>query len=165
MESRSKLIDHHTRRVRFSEFALLAVYYRHDNDLNTTWCTEQERACYKPAVCDEVHALRDKLIVYELEKFAYSCYNTDRLDISSRRRLFLTDVDAEKIRGVEHLISPRVSNLVIRRRKAVVSHVIQEQTIQKMLGIRDDLRLAEISRKYSNFSREWSCNIAVARSA
>lgn len=158
MESRS------TRKVRFSEFASMAVYHRHDYDRIKSWCTEREKACYKLAVHNQVHALRDKLVVHEFEKLAYSCYKLDQSGMSSRRRHFLIDVNVEEIRGVEHLVSHRVSNLAMRRRKALVSHVIQEQKIQKILGIRNDLRLAEISRKYSDFSKEWSCSIAVARS-
>mmetsp|Transcript_25724 Transcript_25724/g.53772 ORF Transcript_25724/g.53772 Transcript_25724/m.53772 type:complete len:160 (-) Transcript_25724:159-638(-) len=157
MEARS------SKQVRFSEFASLAVYNRQDYDQIESWCTERERACYKIAVHNEVHALREKLVAHELEKLAYSCYKFDQSDMSIRRRQFLIDVDEAEIRGVEHLLSSRVSNLAVRRRKALVSHVIQEQKIQKILGIRNDLRLAEISRKYSDFSKEWSYNIAVAR--
>ncbi|KAL3804159.1 hypothetical protein HJC23_013678 [Cyclotella cryptica] len=74
----------------------------------------------------------------------------------------LTIDDIEKIRGIEHLVSPAVCRVLFQSRRATIARVLQEQARQEEeVGPRDAEKLASVSLASSGFAKEWRRRIMV----
>ncbi len=154
-----------TKRVRFAEFAKLTLFERPSREvLLTRWYNEREKHYFKIAIRRDVSALRETSVEKEVEAIAHAIIHT-KADVTPENyslQLHERGIDAH---GIERSVSPLVMKLIVQGRKSAIYHVIHEQRRQKSLDVKDEDRLAEVSRKYSRFAREWSSRIATAKAA
>ncbi|KAL3786840.1 hypothetical protein ACHAWO_003183 [Cyclotella atomus] len=66
----------------------------------------------------------------------------------------------EDVRGLEHLLSPEVTRVLIQRRKMTIDQVLKEQERQLLFGEHDPEKIAMISQNNSSFVVEWRRRIA-----
>mmetsp|Transcript_24327 Transcript_24327/g.50467 ORF Transcript_24327/g.50467 Transcript_24327/m.50467 type:complete len:162 (+) Transcript_24327:122-607(+) len=152
------------KRVRFAEVASLRMYPKlSKKSLQHAWYTKQEMDSFKIAIRDEILSCRKRNAEKEIESFLHFIISPGeklpRSTIESFHENALT------MRGIEHIVSSQVLNLIVTKRKMVISHVLREQETQKLFGISDDRRLAEASMRCTKFSKMWSSQIACARAA
>lgn len=69
--------------------------------------------------------------------------------------------DIEKIRGLEHLLSPGVCRILLQSRKRTIARVLQEQARQEEVGSYDAEKIASVSLASSEFAKEWRRRIMV----
>ena len=158
------------KRVRFSEFSSLTMFSAHPREVvRAAWYSKRDIDNFKRDIRHDTLALRETMAGAEIEHLAHSIISSSSTSNARARATpcFNVHDDIEELdaRGLEHLISPQVLKLIFQRRKLATSRVIQEQEMQKELGIKDNLRLSQVSRKYTGFSKEWSSHIAMARVA
>ena len=55
--------------------------------------------------------------------------------------------DVERIRGLEHLMSPDVCKVLLQRRRATIARVLEEQRRQELAGEQDAAKIALISSR------------------
>merc|ERR1711997_996070 len=65
----------------------------------------------------------------------------------------------EYLRGIEHLISPKVAAYMLHKRKRAVARVLEEQQAQDDKETPCPYRLAQVSEMNSSFSKEWCSRI------
>ncbi|KAL7461323.1 hypothetical protein ACHAXS_001744 [Conticribra weissflogii] len=148
--------------VRFSEFSSLTTFPRNSEmDARNAWYTKQEIDRLKLVIRDEAVVLRGSGAVHLMEKLAHSILAPNEYE--GRPQLQVSE-DVSEIRGIEHILSSQVLRVIFHQRKAALARLLQEQQMQRALGIRDELRLAEVCQQYSAFSREWSYAIANTKS-
>mmetsp|Transcript_20704 Transcript_20704/g.42666 ORF Transcript_20704/g.42666 Transcript_20704/m.42666 type:complete len:211 (-) Transcript_20704:272-904(-) len=148
--------------VRFSEFSSLTTFSRNSaKDARSAWYSKQEIDDLKLVIRDEAVVLRGSAAVHQMEKLAHSILAPDEYE--GRPELHVIE-DVSEIRGIEHILSSQVLRVIFHQRKAALARLLQEQRMQRALGVRDELRLAEVCQQYSAFSREWSYAIANAKS-
>ena len=58
------------------------------------------------------------------------------------------------IRGLEHM-DRDIARVLIQGRRLTIKGVLQEQARQNEIGVRDFIKIAKISNKYSRFSVGW----------
>lgn len=58
------------------------------------------------------------------------------------------------IRGLEHM-DRDIARVLIQGRRLTIRGVLQEQARQNEIGVRDFIKIAKISNKYSRFSVGW----------
>lgn len=154
-----------TKRVRFAEYAKLTLFERPSREvLLSRWYDKREKDYFKCAFRHDANALRETSVEKDMEKIAHAIMHTKSNGTPNIYSLQLHEngIDA---RGIERSVSPLVMKLIVYGRKSAIYHVIHEQQRQKSLDVNDEERLAEVSKKYSRFAREWSSHIAIAKAA
>ena len=71
----------------------------------------------------------------------------------------------EVILGMEHLISPDVTDFILQNRRYHIHSVLEEYQAQKRAGVSDPSGLSQVSHTTSSFSREWCSRIVHLRHA
>lgn len=153
-----------SKRVRFAEEDSLRMYPKLSKQLlQQSWYTKEEMECFKIAIRDETLSRRNRNADKEIETFVRFIISPGNIVSNSTIDSFHENI--LRLRGIEHIMSSRVLNLMLMNRQTTISQVLQEQETQKLLGIRDDRRLAEESMRWTKFSKTWSSQIALARAA
>ncbi len=156
--------NNQSKRVRFAEDALLRVYPKpSEQSVQKSWYTKREMESFKIAIRDEILSLRQRNAGKEMESFVHFIISPGTMVPHSRMESLHENI--LELRGLEHIVSPQVLNLLLLKRKTAIAHVLQEQETQMLLGLRDDRRLAEASMRCTKFSKTWSSQIARARAA
>lgn len=147
------------KRARFSETSTLAYTPTPTADaVRSSWYSRREATKFKQELKETIVSFRGSGIDGAINDLAYF---VAKGDLSSAKKVVAASSSQEGfIRGVEHLMSAEVAGLMIRRRRNTISRVLKEQTIQKILGIADPLRIAAVSEDQSWFAKEWSSTIA-----
>mmetsp|Transcript_27313 Transcript_27313/g.49259 ORF Transcript_27313/g.49259 Transcript_27313/m.49259 type:complete len:224 (+) Transcript_27313:93-764(+) len=69
--------------------------------------------------------------------------------------------EASLYRGLERLLSPQIIVEIKERRKVTIKSVLVEQAMQRRRGLKvvDEMKLAEVSRFYSEKASVWASNL------
>ena len=70
--------------------------------------------------------------------------------------------EASLYRGLERLLSPQIIVEIKERRKVTIKSVLVEQAMQRRRGVDvpvDEMKLAEVSRFYSEKAAVWARNL------
>ena len=157
------------KRVHFSENASLTTFSAPPREVvRAAWYNRRDIDNFKRDIRNDTLALRETMAKGKIENLAHSIAFSGSNMNTHEMGAFNSHSPCEKekvVEGLEHLISPLVYNLICRRRKLAISRVIEEQEIQKTMGIEDRLRIAQVARNYSRFSKKWSCHLAAAEAA
>ena len=135
--------------VRFSESSTLIITQpKTVAEMSETWYSKQEVAEFKR---DVKESSKNQWGTPQAQAMRYigHCVQSGE----SQAELAIDNV--ERIRGLEHLISPEVCRVLLQRRRATIGRVLQEQRRQEEEGSFDAEKIATLSLVNSEFAREW----------
>lgn len=172
------------KRVCFSEYSKLTLFPPSSReDARASWYSRNDIEHFKREARNETLALRRNTVAPDqVKELAYFVSKTVSSGGASANSIHGSDADivpnnSVEMRGLEHLVSKNVLKLLLERRKLAISRVIHEQAMQKLLhsdklgggecdsAARVAKAVAQVSKLNSQFSKEWSSKIAVARAA
>lgn len=141
--------------VRFSEFSSLIIFHspprnRQDNLFSYQPSTDE----YKCDIVNNAIIMRSAGVDSTIERLVCA--------VATANCAFVKNIVAlpEEARGIEQYISCSVLHMIMHRRSQAISAVLEEQEIQRELGVIDAVRLAQVSKKHTEFSRTWAFAIA-----
>ncbi len=142
------------KRVKFSKHSSLAIFgNKKKNERLKLWNDENSIRVSKYNAAINILRMRAAGLNSTIEKLAYFSANIASQD---EKEIILP----EEVRGIERHISITVSRMIVRRRRLAKLAVLQEQAMQKQLGVIDNDRLAQVSKKFTEFSRAWAFVVA-----
>jgi hypothetical protein len=142
------------KQVRFAETSTLFLTSSKTNqEHESTWYTKQEVRGFKQSIRESSASLTRSYDAKVMRAIGYSVQQG-----ITRPELQVQDVDS--IRGLEHLLSPDVCKLLVQRRRATTTRVLEEQARQVCAGERDAAKIAAVSAKNSKFAVEWRQRIS-----
>lgn len=145
--SKSKVEVPSAKSVRFSEFSSeMLVRPRSKEDLVNSWYSKTEISGFKNSRTLWVNALKDTRTAYALKNIAISIEHGSPPPVLHIR-------DKELLRGIEHLVSPKVAGHLLRKRRLAIHKVVKAQAQL------DHERLAQVYRDSSYFATEWTTMI------
>eukprot|EP00569_Conticribra_weissflogii_P005646 CAMPEP_0171327934 /NCGR_PEP_ID=MMETSP0878-20121228/340_1 /TAXON_ID=67004 /ORGANISM="Thalassiosira weissflogii, Strain CCMP1336" /LENGTH=174 /DNA_ID=CAMNT_0011827749 /DNA_START=9 /DNA_END=533 /DNA_ORIENTATION=+ len=141
-------------RVKFSKHSSLAIFRNKKKDERLKlWNDKDSIRISKYNVAINVLNMRAAGLNSAIEELAHF---TADLSSQNEKEIILP----EELVGIERHISIPVSNMLFHRRRLAKLAVLREQAMQKQLGVFDPDRLAEVSKKSTEFSRTWAFVIA-----
>ncbi|KAL7482076.1 hypothetical protein ACHAW6_007761 [Cyclotella cf. meneghiniana] len=151
---RSFLPNPTKKQVRFSETSILLVTAPKTCCENeATWYNKNDIRAFKQHSRESSAALMGTQEAKMMRCIGYSVQEgTDLPDMKVE--------DVERIRGLEHLMSPDVCKVLLQRRRATIVKVLEEQRRQELAGEQDAAKIALISSRNSKFAVEWRQRIA-----
>ena len=140
--------------VRFSDRSVLIVTNpRSDSDRQASWYTKHEIKHFKKNAELAAKKFANSQESNVIKHVAYSV-------ISGTAQSNKNFYHKEHVCGLEHLISPSMLKILVRRRKLTIERVLGEQDVQMKLGESDPSRIALVSMGNSAFTKEWRRRIA-----
>ncbi|KAL7466973.1 hypothetical protein ACHAXS_007239 [Conticribra weissflogii] len=141
--------------VRFSERSSLVIFPSPPQSiLENIWTHQTSTEKFKSGLAKNAIVMRSAGLDSTIERLACSVATANcSLDENNFA------IPAE-VRGIEQFISSSILKLIIYRRRRAISAVLEEQEMQRELGIVDSIRLAQVSKKHTEFSRNWAFAIA-----
>ena len=140
--------------VRFSEYSSLSIIDPNTSeDKGNSWYTKTEIDIFKQNARQTSKALWKTKTAKAMKHIAKSAANN-----TPQANITIHSKDA--IRGLEHLIAPEVSMLLMAKRRKTIARVLKVQKMQKMAGTCiDPFITARVSEMNSAFSKEWCSRI------
>ena len=139
------------RRVRFAERSSLYITEkRTQEDFSRAWYTRQDVNAFKASANVTSKALRDTKAAKLMQHIAESAaYRTPQADVNVKSKEFIL--------GIEHLIDPEVTTLLLSQRRKTIRRVLAVQQAKRQGMICPELHTeSEIN---SSFAKEWSSRL------
>ena len=129
--SKSSTCGRSTKRVCFSDYSLLRlVHPALYEDTQTLWYGKRDYKRFERDIVSSALALRGTTAASEIMNLAYYA-------AKGRNEPPNLTHTIEEVRGLEHLISKDVHDLLFAKRQSAKSRVIEEQAVQNELGEND----------------------------
>lgn len=158
------------RRVRFAETNRMAVLpCRDTEDVSKCWHTKSDVANFKRRARLHAASLSETKTAKLMRLVTYLAAATHVGQTNGPLSLTTKDIAGnlgdriDAARGVEHLVCPTISKLLIYRRKLAQRRVLEEQSRIERRSAFDSSaedagaeRIARAAREASSFSREWT---------
>mmetsp|Transcript_6010 Transcript_6010/g.12373 ORF Transcript_6010/g.12373 Transcript_6010/m.12373 type:complete len:172 (+) Transcript_6010:82-597(+) len=140
--------------VRFAEFSSLIIFYSPPRSRRDNICIQPSTDNYKCDVAKNAIIMRSAGVDSTIERLVCAVATTNCSFDENIVSL------PEEARGIEQYISFSVLQMIMHRRSQAISAVLEEQEMQRELGVVDTVRLAQVSKKHTEFSRNWAFAIA-----
>ena len=130
---------------------LVITQRKTEREMSAVWNTRDEFEQYKRNV----------------QKFAMSMYETPAARAyiikslaADMQDIYSTRDDEVQLSGIEHLVCAEIAKTLEISRFWTIRGVLDEQSRQMSIGVRDPMKLADASMKSSGFSKLWRHRIA-----
>lgn len=153
--SKRKIVSANKKLVRFSESSTLIITrFKSREELKSLWHSRHE---LKELKQNANSSLRRILRTRTSDAKAYI-----KKSLGDNTVL---GANTEEFVGVEHALSAHICNALCLARSKSIHDILEEQTRQRKLGIRDVDAMAEVSRNCSEFPRRWRYQVALVNAA
>ncbi|KAL3804153.1 hypothetical protein HJC23_013672 [Cyclotella cryptica] len=141
---------HNNKKLRFSDVATVIIIAqpKHNSDPKSAWYSKKEISQFKR------NTSKTSRFIWGTRR-AQAMRYIGRCIQTGEAQADLSIENIEEIRGLEHLLSPEVYTVLLQRRRATISKVLEEQSCQHKAGVNDIARIATVSMLNSEFAKEW----------